>query len=330
MVLLGTTDSEGPASHSVPPRVDNGPKEGPGPSILEHWTNSELLGVGFNEAEVDVLQDVRDEEALLERWTNDDKLDLVIDCMENSPEQLLQSEMLRDDGGGDFRNAVVERGALSGLSSLLNAEEFARLLEGPIEEWMLFLHPEQRAIVDRHYSGPARVRGSAGTGKTVVAIHRAAALASRHSSRTRPKVLFTTFIKSLPPVFRNLYRRLPNAVPGGVEFVHVDSLANRVCREAGVTPALDTASINAAFDAAWADVVRPGTPLQTSRLTKSYLRDEVREVIKGRGIDSLDEYLPMERTGRRTRFTPAMRRQTWELREEWDRRLSAAWRAGLP
>ena len=324
VVLLGTTDSEGPASHSVPPRVDNGPKEGPGPSILEHWTNSELLRVGFDEAEVDVLRDVRDEEALLERWTNDDKLDLVIDCMENSPEQLLQSEMLRDDGGGDFRNAIVERGALSGLSSLLNAEEFARLLEGPIEEWMLFLHPEQRAIVDRHYSGPARVRGSAGTGKTVVAIHRAAALASSHSSRTRPKVLFTTFIKSLPPVFRNLYRRLPNAVPGGVEFVHVDSLANRVCREAGVTPALDTASINAAFDAAWADVVRPGTPLQTSRLTKSYLRDEVREVIKGRGIDSLDEYLPMERTGRRTRFTPALRRQTWELREEWDRRLSAA------
>ena len=158
----------------------------------------------------------------------------------------------------------------------------------------------------------------------MVAIHRAAALASRHAAPTRPTVLFTTFIKSLPPVFANLYRRLPNAVPGGVEFVHVDSLANRVCREAGVVPALDPASINRAFDAAWSDVVRAATPLQTSRLTKFYLRDEVREVIKGRGIDSLDEYLAMERTGRRTRFTPAMRRQTWELREEWDRKLSAA------
>ena len=143
---------------------------------MEHWTNSELFRVGFDEAEVDVLRDVCDEEALLERWSNADKLDLVIECMEKSPDQFFQPGMLHDDGATEFRNAIVERGALSGLSSLLNAEEFARLLEGPIEEWMLFLHPEQRAIVDLHYSAPARVRGSAGTGKTVVAIHRAAAL----------------------------------------------------------------------------------------------------------------------------------------------------------
>ena len=303
--LVRANDSDGSAGDTARPRVDTGPIEDLGPSILEHWTNSELLRVGFDEAEVDVLRDARDEESLLERWSNADKLDLVIDCMERSPEQFFQPGMLNDGGATDFRNAIVERGALSGLSSLLNAEEFARLLEGPIEEWMLFLHPEQRAIVDRNYSGPARVRGSAGTGKTVVAIHRAAALASRHAAPTRPTVLFTTFIKSLPPVFGNLYRRLPNAVPGGVEFVHVDSLANRVCREAGVVPPLDPASINRAFDAAWSDVVRPGTPLQTSGLTKFYLRDEVREVIKGAGIDSLDEYLAMERTGRRTRFTPA-------------------------
>ena len=53
-------------------------------------------------------------------------------------------------------------------------------------------------------------------------------------------------------------------------------------------------------------------------------------MITGRGIDSLGEYLAMERTGRRTRFTPAMRRQTWELREEWDRRLAAAGKTDLP
>ena len=199
--LVGANDSDGSAGDAVRPRVDTGPAEDLGRSILEHWTNSELFRVGFDEAEVDVLRDARDEEALLERWSNADKLDLVVDCMEKSPEQFFQPGMLNDGGGTDFRNAIVERGALSGLSSLLNAEEFTRLLEGPIEEWMLFLHPEQRAIVDRHYGGPARVRGSAGTGKTVVAIHRAAALASRHATPTRPTVLFTTFIKSLPPVF---------------------------------------------------------------------------------------------------------------------------------
>ena len=49
----------------------------------------------------------------------------------------------------------------------------------PIEDWMIFLHPDQRTVVQRRYEGPARVRGSAGTGKTVVALHRAVELAKR-------------------------------------------------------------------------------------------------------------------------------------------------------
>ena len=306
------------------PTGPTAPTVDPGPSILEHWTTPELLRAGFDERDVAILRDVRDEDALLERLPDEDKLDLALECSEKSPEEYFQPELFGDESAADFRDAIVERGALSGLSSLLDADEMARLLSGPIEEWMLFLHPEQRAIVDRHYTGPARVRGSAGTGKTVVAIHRAAALAQRDLAPREPTILFTTFIKSLPPVFENLYRRLPNAVPGAVEFVHVDSLANRVCRESGIVPVLDPHLIDRAFDAAWTDVVRPGTPLRTSRLTKHYIRDEVRQVIKGRGIDSLDAYLAMERTGRRTRFTSAMRRQTWELREEWDRRLAGA------
>ena len=314
--------STGDAEATSQVRASTAPMDAPGRSILEHWSTPELLRAGFDEQDVAVLRDVRDEDALLDRLPDDAKLDLAIECIEKSPEEYFQPEMLGDESAADFRDAIVERGALAGLSSLLDADEMERLLSGPIEDWMLFLHPEQRAIVDRHYTGPARVRGSAGTGKTVVAIHRAAALARRDSAPRKPSILFTTFIKSLPPVFENLYRRLPNAVPGTVEFVHVDKLANKVCRESGVVPVLDPPAIDRAFDAAWTDVVRSGTPLRTARLTKYYVRDEVREVIKGRGIDSLDEYLVMERTGRRTRFTSAMRRQTWELRYEWDRRLA--------
>ncbi len=322
--LAAGNGSTGAVEVTSQDRASTAPMDVPGRSILEHWTTPELLRAGFDEHDVAMLRDVRDEDALLDRLPDEAKLDLALECIEKSPEEYFQPGMFRDESATDFRDAIVERGALSGLSSLLDADEMARLLSGPIEDWMLFLHPEQRAIVDRHYTGPARVRGSAGTGKTVVAIHRAAALAQRDSAPSKPTILFTTFIKSLPPVFNNLYRRLPNAVPGAVEFVHIDSLANRVCREAGIAPALDPPSIDRAFDAAWRSVVRSGTPLRTSRLTKHYVRDEVGKVIKGRGIDSLDEYLAMERTGRRTRFTSAMRRQTWELREEWDRRLAEA------
>src|SRR5690606_36908565 len=91
----------------------------------------------------------------------------------------------------------------------------AEVLTRPIEDWMIFLHPDQRATVTRHYQGPARVRGAAGTGKTVVGLHRAAWLAKRNRENgvDRP-VLFTTFIKSLPPVFESLYARMPDTREG--------------------------------------------------------------------------------------------------------------------
>ena len=55
---------------------------------------------------------------------------------------------------------------------MANVEELQRALDFPWEKWTVFLHPEQRQWVERDYSGPARVSGSAGTGKTIVALDR--------------------------------------------------------------------------------------------------------------------------------------------------------------
>src|SRR5690606_35964856 len=107
-------------------------------------------------------------------------------------------------------------GALAGLSPLFVEDELERSASAPIEEWMLFLHPDQRSLVDREFNGPARVRGAAGTGKTVVALHRAAALAKRYDP-DEGRILVTTYINSLPPVLEQLYRRLPTAAPDRVE-----------------------------------------------------------------------------------------------------------------
>ena len=78
------------------------------------------------------------------------------------------------------------------------------------EEWMLFLHPTQRPLVERRYAGAARIRGAAGTGKTVVALHRAAALGRRYS---KERVLFTSFSRSLCNRFEETFRQLPDAPP---------------------------------------------------------------------------------------------------------------------
>ena len=61
--------------------------------------------------------------------------------------------------------------------SSTNVQELRAALEFPFEKWAVFLHPLQRALVERRWSGPARVSRSAGTGKTIVALHRAVHLA---------------------------------------------------------------------------------------------------------------------------------------------------------
>ena len=300
------------------------------PSILEHWTDRELTDAGFDAGALRRLRRAT-QDTLLEVWPElieDEALfEKVCDCSEQSPEGWANRRLIEDQQSEHrrFRDAIVERGARAGLSSLLGADELERLLSAPIEEWMIFLHPDQRALVKRRFAGPARVSGSAGTGKTVVGLHRAAALAKRFTSSGAagsPPVLFTTFIRNLPPVLENLYRRLPTVVDGAVEFINVDKLAARFCAESAAPPAFNPDAVKAAFDEAWTAVVRPGTTLHRAGLTRGYLREEVTAVLKGRGIDTLDEYRHAERTGRRTGFTAAMREQAWALREAWDERLA--------
>ena len=301
-----------------------------GRSILEHWTNRELADAGFDKEEISRLRRTT-EETLTALWSgaDDEKLELIFECWEQSP----AARRSRRDNGNEherFRDAIVGRGALAGLSALLSPEQFRRLRAAPIEEWMIFLHPAQRALVDRRFDGPAFVRGAAGTGKTVVALHRAAVLAKRlngprgwEGRKSRP-VLFTTFIESLPPVFENLYRRLPTAVDEAVDFISVDKLARRVCEEDDKPARLNRAATDRAFERACDSVVRNDSPLARSGVSRAYLRDEVTRVLKGRGIGSLDAYLAAEVTDRRVPFSEAMREQTWELLAEWDRRLAQA------
>ena len=102
-----------------------------------------------------------------------------------------------------------------------NAEELERALDFPWERWTVFLHPQQRSLVERNYGGPARVSGSAGTGKTVVAVHRAV-----HLARTDPdaRVLLTTFSDALANALRTMLRRLIGNEPRLGERIDVESM----------------------------------------------------------------------------------------------------------
>jgi hypothetical protein len=291
--------------------------------VLSHWADFELESVGFENEEIKHLRTLNSVNELLnlDEKIADDRLLLAIDLTEVTPEKYHERSQAGEPArasSAELVASVEEFGGDFGLSSFLSAEEFERLMSAPIERWMLFLHPKQRALVSRTYEGPARIGGPAGTGKTSVALHRAAALAQKFREQDpAAKILFTTFISSLPPVLESLYNQLPNAIPGAVDFIHVDGLARQVCKEMGVDRPT-TKAVDENFKTAYEAVAKPGSPLANSILDSKYVRTEIDAVIKGRGIETFVDYVDLERTGRRVPMLPSIRQEVWNVMKMFD------------
>lgn len=192
-------------------------------------------------------------------------------------------------------------------------------LRGPIEEWMTFLHPDQNRLVRTSWGGPARVRGGAGTGKTVVGLHRAAYLATRQGR----KVLFVSFVRTLPMVQRNLCARLAPDAVDRIEFTGLHRLAGAILDDAGIRLHVDTKRVDNAWARAWLAVGR-NSVLGSLDDRPAYWKEEVDYVIKGRAIRNPAEYLALARVGRKTPMRVEQREAMWRLYVEYEERLRHA------
>ncbi len=185
-------------------------------------------------------------------------------------------------------------------------------LTRPIEDWMVWLHPEQASTARRSFAGPARIGGPAGTGKTCVALHRCSWLAS-----TRPgRFLVTSFVRTLPTSLQGAYQRLSPSTVDRVDFLHVHGVASRLLAERGRKPTVDRG--DTAFGVAW---TRHRDALRRTGLSMHYFQEEISAVIKGRDLPTLETYLALSRVGRRTPLRADVRRQVWALKEQYDAEL---------
>ncbi|TQL02036.1 UvrD-helicase domain-containing protein [Cellulomonas sp. SLBN-39] len=186
-----------------------------------------------------------------------------------------------------------------------------------VEPWMTWLDPAQAHAVRRSCNGPSRIRGAVGTGKTVVALHRAAYLARARQGA----VLLTTYTRTLPATLRPLLARLAPDVADAVEVAGVHEVAARVLAERGVACRIDASLITAAWTTAWGQV-GAGSVIDDEDHDQVYWHDEVTHVIKGRGLTRFEQYAMLPRRGRRHQLDGPARRVVWDLHEAYARGLA--------
>jgi hypothetical protein len=252
-----------------------------------------------------------------------DLVDRLLDCLDRGCPPMLRATAVVAATAQAARRPVVRRATPSERSvptdqdALLSGEElWQELLDAaarePIETWMTWLHPTQARLAGRQWSGPARVRGAAGTGKTVVALHRAKYLAARGQ-----RVLFTSLVRTLGPVYRALLTRMAPEQVDRIEFATVHAVAARCLREHGLAERHQQEAAETCFWRAWAQVgqfsVLPGLGL-----VPGYWKDEISIVIKGRGLTDFEQYAKLARVGRTTPLQPSHRRAVWELYERYE------------
>lgn len=192
-----------------------------------------------------------------------------------------------------------------------------RALEFPWDQWTVFLHPAQRQWVERDHGGPARVSGSAGTGKTIVALHRAVYLAKRNESA---RVLLTTFSPALAHALHTRLRRLVGRTPRlaeRIDVVALDELGERLFKFAFGKPALVDEqtvrrylqeAVTAAFSGANAGAA--GLP---AKFGAGFWWSEWAEVVDPWQIDSVESYRDFKRLGRKTRLSEGQRNAAWQV-----------------
>ncbi len=188
-----------------------------------------------------------------------------------------------------------------------NVEELQRALDFPWEKWTVFLHPEQRQWVERDYSGPARVSGSAGTGKTIVALHRAV-----HLARANPnaRVLLTTFSDTLASALQTKLKRLLSNEPRLGERIDVHSLnaiGLRLYKQhVGPATLCDRTTILELLKEA-AEAI-PG-----HKFNRHFLFTEWDQVVDAWQLETWEAYRDVARLGRKTRLPEAQRTVLWSI-----------------
>ena len=236
----------------------------------------------------------------------------------------------------DLIEGLRTRAARSTFTWLVSDEDLRRAIEGlSFAEWQLFLHPQQRAIVERRANGPMRVSGGAGTGKTVIAVHRAVELAKRDKAdEQEPRILLTTYTRNLADDLRRQVAQLDPRLPfteklsePGVMVSGLDRVARMILQQAGakISPIAQEVIgqprgrvLTYPRENVWQEVLTlMGDELPEGLRSADFLESEYELIVLPQRVTTLKQYLRVRRPGRGVALDRSKRAAVWKAMERY-------------
>lgn len=300
-------------------------------SLFENMRDRELLRLGVPETLLARVKGVNTPEAL-------DAMHLVLPA--ESYEALLflaqgenKQEVLELYGAPDealevdtedFIQALQQPDSQRRFHVVEDDDELTRMLNAPLEHWRVFLHPSQRELVERDWNGAVRVLGGAGTGKTVVAMHRARYLARHAIKRGEPNersILFTTFTRNLAQdIEHQLSQLCTREEMARIEVINIDRLIHRL------TSAHDKVRLVYSSQPEYRKAWRIALQLMPDelKLPESFYDEEWQQVVLPQHVRTRQEYFRARRVGRGKALNRSQRAAIWPVFEEMRNQLTSA------
>lgn len=284
------------------------------PGLFDSFKDKELIKLGLPEENLAQVRAIKTEEELdaLAPTLPEEAVEPLFSLAAGYSLQDVHNELAISSKPGvdinDFNAALDVAESLRRFVVVGSEMELQKILEAPLEQWRVFLHPTQRKLIERDWNGPVRVLGGAGTGKTVVAMHRAKWLAAYRFVKPNEKILFTTFTKNLAhDIYRNLEKLCPQHLDR-IEVINIDGWVARFLKQKQVQGRV-------VYDNEWRTVWEEALLEQDSSLglSDAFYRDEWEQVVQPQSVTTQDEYFRARRVGRGTRVNRAMRAKIWQV-----------------
>jgi len=287
----------------IPKYIEVQQPKPPKPSLFGHVEDDVLLGYGVPE-----------------EWVKDVKTiteDTLFDITDHLPKEAAEC-LLELATGGTPQMAKPAKPDIDPFEHpdakrrfrvMTNVEELQQALDYPWEKWSVFLHPIQREIVEQSFNGPARVSGSAGTGKTIVALHRAVFLVKKHADS---RVLLTTFSETLANALRNRLKVLIGNEPRLAERLEVLAINNvglKLYKSNFKKPVIPTAEQVRTF------LKDASTKVEGHKFALHFLYSEWTDAVDAWQLKTWEEYRQVQRLGRKRRLSETQREILWSIFE---------------